>query len=325
MAASAALTVRLAVLGGLLAMTGSAVVAQTLYKYQAPDGQWVYSDRWPLLGTDDASGAETGRPTVEAEPAASTSGIRLARQVNEAGEPVLVAINEYRAWTQIAFQVDSARNLDPDSVRSGNRLLAPQSITEIMSLAPIDAGSDTEVAFSYQYIYGRPGAEHLPEEPYRLPYALESAYLVSQAWPDLVTHSGPANRYAVDFEMPVGTLVFAARGGTVIDVVDDFSGAGLDPERDTERANFVRVLHDDGTLALYGHLMRDSIRVEPGQRIERGAWIAASGNTGFSSGPHLHFVVQRNRGGEIESVPVLFAGQDQSGFTPVTGDRPVAY
>ena len=56
------------------------------------------------------------------------------------------------------------------------------------------------------------------------------------------------------------------------------------------------MLHDDGTTAIYAHLQMDTIRVRPGQRVERGEYIANSGNTGFSSGPHLHFVVVRNAG-----------------------------
>jgi murein DD-endopeptidase MepM/ murein hydrolase activator NlpD len=69
----------------------------------------------------------------------------------------------------------------------------------------------------------------------------------------------------------------------------------------TERArqqpsgNFVRVLHDDGTMGVYLHLKQGSVSVE-GQRVMVGSALALSGNTGNSSGPHLHFVVQRNTG-----------------------------
>jgi murein DD-endopeptidase MepM/ murein hydrolase activator NlpD len=69
----------------------------------------------------------------------------------------------------------------------------------------------------------------------------------------------------------------------------------------------------------------NSIRVVPGERIARGQYIADSGNTGFSTGPHLHFVVQRNRGGAIVSVPIQFAGRNGAAITVASGDEPTAY
>jgi len=81
----------------------------------------------------------------------------------------------------------------------------------------------------------------------------------------------------------------------------------------------VRVLHDDGTFAVYAHLAWDSIRVRPGQQVARGERIAASGNTGFTTGPHLHFVVLRNEGLKSVSVPVRFSNGRGGVVTPRTG------
>ena len=136
---------------------------------------------------------------------------------------------------------------------------------------------------------------------------------MSQAFPDIITHGDPSSQYAIDFVMPVGTHVFAAREGVVIEVASDFFEHGTDLKADGPRANVVRVLHDDGTMSLYGHLNWNSIRVVPGQHVARGEYLADSGNTGFTTGPHLHFVVQRNRGGALVSVPIEFAGPDRRG------------
>jgi murein DD-endopeptidase MepM/ murein hydrolase activator NlpD len=299
-----------------LPLHGAAVYAQALYKYRDADGQWVYSDRRP-------DGLGRLEP-VAVEPAADPAGVQLRETTNDAGERILVAVNDFASWVQIAYRVESSRNLAP-SPSSGNLLIPPQEQTFLMPLAPIDAASPVEISFSYQYLHGHPGARHQPDTPYRLPYALDDAHPVSQAYPDTVTHASEANRYAVDFEMPVGTAVFAARAGIVVETAEEFSGAGLNLRFDAKRANYVRILHDDGTLALYGHLNWHSVRVQPRERIARGQHIADSGNTGFSSGPHLHFVVQRNRAGAMESVPVRFAGAAGSVVSPATGDRPVAY
>jgi murein DD-endopeptidase MepM/ murein hydrolase activator NlpD len=77
--------------------------------------------------------------------------------------------------------------------------------------------------------------------------------------------------------MPVGTDIHAARGGVVFEVASTNFRGGVDPERDAASANIVRILHDDGTHAVYAHLNWNSIRVKPGDTVERGEYIADSG------------------------------------------------
>ncbi|MEO6675774.1 MAG: M23 family metallopeptidase, partial [Pseudomonas sp.] len=66
------------------------------------------------------------------------------------------------------------------------------------------------------------------------------------------------------------------------------------------------------TMGVYLHLMRGSVSVQEGQHVIVGSALARSGNTGNSSGPHLHFVVQRNVGLALESIPYEFAQPVQS-------------
>jgi murein DD-endopeptidase MepM/ murein hydrolase activator NlpD len=100
-----------------------------------------------------------------------------------------------------------------------------------------------------------------------------------------------------------------------MDMEDDFHGAAQE-ERYLNRSNLIRILHDDGTMAVYAHLQPNSLRVRAGVDISRGQWIASSGNTGFSNGPHLHFVVQLNAGMSLESMPFRFVTPTGGTITP---------
>ena len=116
------------------------------------------------------------------------------------------------------------------------------------------------------------------------------------------SHFTRKGRYAMDIAMPEGTPIVASRGGMVVKTENHQSGRGNNPS-----GNYVRILHDDGTMGVYLHLMRGSVAVREGQRVEAGMQIGRSGNTGNSTGPHLHFVVQRNVGLALESIPFNFA------------------
>jgi murein DD-endopeptidase MepM/ murein hydrolase activator NlpD len=87
----------------------------------------------------------------------------------------------------------------------------------------------------------------------------------------------------VDIGIPVGTSVYAAAGG-VISLVrggDAWNGG---------YGNYIVVKHPNGVQTLYAHL--SSISVNKGETVEKGEVIGRSGNTGRSTGPHLHFEVR---------------------------------
>jgi len=302
---------------GLLAavMAAAPASAQTMYRYKDANGVWVYTDRKPDAEQDVQEQAIERRfekAEVNLFQRAAANGVQL------------IAQNTYYGPVQIAFRVHPIENVSPDTKRSGLAVLPPRSQTDLVfvgkSVDEIELRFDSE----FQFIPGEPGAEHRPDQPYRLPYALSSSVRVSQAYPSTKTHGDPGSQYAVDFVMPVGTDVFAARDGVVIEVASDFFESGTDYEVDGPRANVVRILHADGTMALYVHLNWNTIRVVPGQHVRRGEYLADSGNTGFTTGPHLHFVVQRNEGGALVAVPLEFAGPNGP-ETLVTGETYTAY
>ena len=301
----------------LLAAVSAAMPAraQTMYRYKDANGVWVYTDRKP------AEEQEFQQEQIERR--FEKPEVTLFQR-SDPGGVMLIAKSTYFGPVQIAFRVHPIENVSAKTHRSGLTVLPPRSETEVVfvgkSVEQVDLRFDSE----FQFIPGQPGAEHRPEQPYRLPYALSSAVRVSQAYPVVKTHGDPASQYAVDFVMPVGTDVFAARDGVVIEVASDFFESGTDYEVDGPRANVVRILHADGTMALYVHLNWNTIRVVPGQRVRRGEYLADSGNTGFTTGPHLHFVVQRNEGGALVAVPLEFAGPNGP-ETLVTGETYTAY
>jgi len=100
----------------------------------------------------------------------------------------------------------------------------------------------------------------------------------------------------------------AVREGVVMQVEADFDRAGLNLEKYGGRANFIRIVHDDGSMALYAHLKPEGVQVRVGQRVRAGQRIGLSGNTGFSTAAHLHFVLQANRGMRLESIPLRMFG-----------------
>lgn len=141
---------------------------------------------------------------------------------------------------------------------------------------------------------------------YRLPYADDGAFPVLQSYGSPLTHVG-SERYTVDFAMPIGTPVHAAREGEVISVESRqdracfTSGCG-------KFANRVAIRHADGTIGWYFHLAKASVLVDVGDRVQRGQVIALSGNTGYSNVPHLHFGVYAELGeGELQSIDVRFS------------------
>jgi len=166
---------------------------------------------------------------------------------------------------------------------------------------------------------GNPSAQ--PRDvTYLLPLTKDTPIAIDQGFAGSFSHDDDENRYAIDFAVPVGTAVLAARDGVVMQVIGhhldaprnnpaQHRGAGPADTR-LRDANLLRVIHDDGTMAVYAHLQRDGAVVAPGQRVRTGQHIGWSGNTGFSTGPHLHFAVQVNRGMRLVSLPFRMEGAD---------------
>jgi len=122
---------------------------------------------------------------------------------------------------------------------------------------------------------------------YYLPYKKGEAYTINQGYNGIYTHK---NQNSLDFDMPIGTEIHAARDGIVVKVEDSNNKHCLD-EKCMKYDNFILVYQPDGTFASYAHLKKNGAAVKEGDSISIGQLIAYSGDTGYSNGPHLHFDV----------------------------------
>ncbi|MFK0257642.1 M23 family metallopeptidase [Streptomyces sp. NPDC090445] len=104
-----------------------------------------------------------------------------------------------------------------------------------------------------------------------------------------------------DFAVPVGTAVTSVSAGTVVKAGPNGGGDG------PAYGNAIVVKHGNNTYSQYAHLAK--IQVKIGQKVAKGAQIGLSGNTGNSTGPHLHFEIRTtpNYGSSVNPVAFLRA------------------
>jgi murein DD-endopeptidase MepM/ murein hydrolase activator NlpD len=209
----------------------------------------------------------------------------------------------------------SGENYASDRTWPMTAVVAPNSA---LSLGRVFAADKTaggyNFLFRYSHHFGRIDAVPDSGVAYRLPFMEGQSYTVTQAYGGkLTSHNNRENLYAVDFAMPVGTPVLASREGTVIDATLYHTEGGYDV-RYLDKANAIAIVHDDGTVAEYAHLSPGPDIVKPGQHVAAGDLIGYSGSTGYSSGPHLHFIVSKPSitDGKVarQSVPVTFFAND---------------
>lgn len=156
------------------------------------------------------------------------------------------------------------------------------------------------------------------DAPFALPFNKGTRFQVLQGFHGDLSHKG-VEAYAVDFDLPEGTEVRAARDGFVVKVVEEYTAGGWDLAL-KERANTVILVHSDGTSSRYVHLQHNSVPVSPGEWVKSGDLLGLSGNTGYSTGPHLHFDVY-TPGEDLRVRTVKFEFETNGRrFTPVEGE-----
>jgi hypothetical protein len=203
---------------------------------------------------------------------------------------------------QITFH--SLLNLEPDRPRPIRVVLEPGQHE-----APfVHLEAKRKATWSYgtilEAIPGRGSAVHDDSVRYEFPFGGADPQICAQGPREKPTHMGS---FAFDFAMPIGTPIVAAREGVVFSTVDGFEEGSAETAKFLERSNNVIVLHDDGTIAAYAHLQR-GMAVTEGDRVAVGQLLGWSGNSGYSSGPHLHFEVAIPQFSVSETIPIVFVG-----------------
>ena len=123
---------------------------------------------------------------------------------------------------------------------------------------------------------------------YKLPFNKGNTFRVVQGYGGLFSHRHIA---ALDFEMPIGTSVYAARGGIIYSYKDD-SDEGGPFSKYKNKANYIIIQHEDGSFGCYWHLKKNGVLIKSGH-VQEGMQIGFSGATGQVLRPHLHFSVKR--------------------------------
>ncbi|MDQ3287673.1 MAG: M23 family metallopeptidase [Pseudomonadota bacterium] len=292
-------TLRHAILLGAVALLAATATAEAAKVYRWTDARGVthYGDRPP----------ESATARVEVMPFRAEAGAIAALRIeNDDGRYLAWADNRLSGPIEVMLHFSRSDNVVATPALPARATVAAggSSLVAVLSAAEPGRGGDFELRMDS--LPGNPSARPQDVE-YLLPLK-QPSFRIDQGYGGQFSHEDEQNRYAIDLAADVGTPVLAAREGTVMQVESNFDRAGLSLEKFGGRANFVRILHEDGAMSLYAHLKADGALVRVGQRVRAGQQIGLSGNTGFTTGPHLHFAVQVNRGMRLESLPFKMVG-----------------
>lgn len=219
----------------------------------------------------------------------SKNSVIVVADRNTKGEMVFEAENLNPFLVTLSLDLNKMNNAKANHSLPVYIELAGHAKKEILILTPINASLEMTYESSYGWVKGSAFAKHDDSYVYRLPFTAGANVRVSQGYNGGFSHAG-LSAYAVDFSVAVGTPIYAAREGEVVGVEVSNSFGGPYPQF-RPYMNYVNIRHLDGTLGNYYHLKLEGSAVKIGDTVKKGQLIAYSGNTGYTTAPHLHFSV----------------------------------
>ncbi|MBL4867251.1 MAG: M23 family metallopeptidase [Pseudomonadales bacterium] len=319
----------------LLLISNIQIAFAEIYRYQDENGRWHFLDNKPkdqdqvdqvdITPVNIMPSMKTGKERVVSVPqelCASDSArqslffkkrggyigkegkVTIENEGNK-DNPILFATNDY--FAPVTVQVWFTENW---GIRSSPKLpltmeISAQIKKQVVDIKPIDPGLRWRYKYRTRHVLGTLNPNHDRNCYYLPPVPSGNAFRVTQAFNGKFSHNHDGSRHAVDIAMPENTPVIVARDGIVIARKTDFVLSGLSAKF-KRRANSIQVLHGDGTISIYAHLKFRTLKFYEGEEVKAGQVIGHSGDTGYSTGPHLHFAIVSNQEMSWKTIPFQF-------------------
>jgi murein DD-endopeptidase MepM/ murein hydrolase activator NlpD len=225
------------------------------------------------------------------------------QSINEAGQIKFYASNDFFVAQQCQIYIDVKHTLVAFAAANRAYYFVIPPNTQQLWLFSITIPENTQLAYHSDCLIGNP----LTVKPdtgavYLLPFDNKTGHWIIQGYNGKYSHQ---KQFALDFKMKIGTPLHATRDGVVVKIKED-SDQGGKSSSFSKMANSIMIMHADGTFSYYLHLKHQGSEVAVGDTVKAGQLIGYSGNTGWSTTPHLHFEVRKPVYMSYESIPTRF-------------------
>jgi len=280
----------------------------------------------PVLPTESSSAAGKIKDSAKKDYDFTVSDIKLTPpsylpEDSDRSAYDITAFNHGNAPVSVTIGIDPAasQNITTDKTLPFNAVVTPNSVQALLRIGPKVKNERYNFKYSYSWNIGDYTASHNCPEHYRFPFANNvKAFAGASDNADSSTYT----RYAVIFSMPVGTPVLAARNGTVVQI----------------RTDKIEILHDDSTIATYGHLGKISEGIMAGKPVSTEDMLGVAGTAADKRDAYMQLTVWRpeprpiaslttvsqRAGFDLVSFPLEFCSTGSSECRVLTQGQPVS-